>query len=519
MDSTVGLGGGVLARNALLNLLGFTLPLIVAVFSVPLVIRGLGTERFGILALVWAVTAYSSVFDLGFGRATTKFVADAIEQSDEHRVGTIVSTSILVQASLGVLSGVLLVAASPFLSERLLKVPPYLIATTRLSFCIAAVSVPTLLISGSLRGVLEAAQRFDLVNVIRAPLNAANFLLPLAGVRLGWDLPEILASMVTFAGLAMVAQYLMCKHLFPSLRFSRRFPLAELRRLARFGGWVSVSSVASPLLVYLDRFMIGSLRSVAAVAFYAAPYEIVTRLWIVPTSLVTTLFPAFSALQSRSEFGVFTTLVARSVKYLLLVLGPLVIVLMVFGRDILRLWLGDDFSTQSTLALQVLALGVLLNSLAQVPYSLIQAVGRPDLTAKVHLAELPLHAVIVWRLVSAWGITGAAVAWSLRAGLDAILLYTVAWRACNISPAFLAANRLPQTLALLVVSASLAMGVYALPEPAWLRFPAFAAIVIAAGVAAWRYLIEAGDRARIARLVQPLHRLPLRSLHGGDEHQ
>ncbi len=519
MNPRVATGGGLLARNALLNLVGFGVPLIVALFSVPLVIRGLGAARFGVLALVWAVTAYSSVFDLGLGRATTKFVAEAIAQADVDRVGAIVSTSVMVQAGFGLLGGLLLVAVSPLLAERLLKVPPELTATARLSFCIAAVSVPTVLISGSLRGGLEAAQRFDLVNAVRAPLNAANFLLPLLGVVVGWDLPGILASMVIFGGVAMVAQYLMCKRVFPSLRFWRRFPISELRRLARFGGWVSVSSVAGPILVYLDRFMIGALRSVAAVAYYAAPYEMVTRLWIVPTSLVTTLFPALSALHSRSEFRGFQELVARSVKYLLLVLGPLVIILIVAGRDILRLWLGNEFAIQSTRALQLLAVGVLLNSLAQVPYSLIQAAGRPDLTAKLHLAELPIHTVIAWRLVSAWGITGAAVAWSLRAGLDAVCLYVLAWRACAVSPAFFAANRLPQALALLVVSGCLLMGVHFLPEASWLRFPASAAIVIAAGVATWRYLMDEGDRARIARLVQPLRRPPPGSVHGADERQ
>src|SRR5260370_18114194 len=108
MNPRVATAGGLLARNALLNLVGFGAPLIVALFSVPLVIRGLGAARFGVLALVWAVTAYSSVFDLGLGRATTKFVAEAIAQADVHRVVAIFSTTVMVQAGFGVLGGLLL---------------------------------------------------------------------------------------------------------------------------------------------------------------------------------------------------------------------------------------------------------------------------------------------------------------------------------------------------------------------------------------------------------------------------
>jgi O-antigen/teichoic acid export membrane protein len=54
--------------------------------------------------------------------------------------------------------------------------------------------------------------------------------------------------------------------------------------------------------------------------------------------------------------------------------------------------------------MQVLALGVLINSLAQTPFALLQGVGRPDLPAKFHLIELPVYVGIAWILVSQFGI-------------------------------------------------------------------------------------------------------------------
>jgi len=79
------ISGKLLARNTLLNFIGQILPLIVGVVTIPFVIQGLGTERFGLLSLAWVVLGYFAIFDLGLGRATTKFVAEALGRGDEKK--------------------------------------------------------------------------------------------------------------------------------------------------------------------------------------------------------------------------------------------------------------------------------------------------------------------------------------------------------------------------------------------------------------------------------------------------
>src|SRR5512145_213743 len=103
MDSTpsprLEIHGRHLARNAALNLAGQAAPLLVGVLCIPPVIAGLGAERFGLLALAWAVLGYFSVFDLGLGRATTKFVAEALGRGERHRLPALVGTAALSQAA------------------------------------------------------------------------------------------------------------------------------------------------------------------------------------------------------------------------------------------------------------------------------------------------------------------------------------------------------------------------------------------------------------------------------------
>jgi len=91
------ISGRLLARNALLNFVGQAASLVVGVVTIPIIIHGLGTERFGLLSLAWVILSYFSIFDLGLGRATTKYVAEALGKGEEEQMPRIVWTTVVVQ--------------------------------------------------------------------------------------------------------------------------------------------------------------------------------------------------------------------------------------------------------------------------------------------------------------------------------------------------------------------------------------------------------------------------------------
>lgn len=415
--------GAHLARNTALNLVGQVVPILVGVATIPYVVRGLGTDRFGVLSLAWALLGYVSLFDMGLGRATTKFVAEALGRGELDTLPPLVWTSLGFQFLFGIAGAFLVAALTPPLVGRVLKIPPGLLAETKTTFFILAASLPVVLATNGFRGVLEAAQRFDWVNYVKAPANVSVFLLPAAALPFGLKLPGIVLLLILARVAATLAYLALCLKQFPALGRSFALDSKLLRPMLAYGGWITVSSVVGPVLLYGDRFFIASMLSMTAVAYYTVPFEVITRVWIFPMSLVATLFPAFSTLSGGGADERLATLYARSVKSLLLILGPPVLLVMVYASTILRLWVGAEFAQKSTLVLQILALGVLIGSVAMVPFSLLQGLGRPDLTAKFHLLELPIYAVAAWYLVPAIGITGAAIAWTLRLLLDACLLF------------------------------------------------------------------------------------------------
>ena len=426
------IGPALVARNTVLNMIGLGLPMAVGVLALPFTIHGLGTERFGILSLVWVVVGYLAFFDFGLSRATTKFIAEALGRGDPEEVPGFLWTTVIAQGLLGLVGTALVVAATPLLVGRILHVPAGLRPEAQVSFVLIGISLTVVLVSASFRGALEAGQRFDLVNIVKGASSTLNYLLPLAGVWLGLDLRGIVALLLGARVLALVIWLWLCLKALPVLKGRPGFRRDRAPGLLIFGGWLTVSNVVRPVLTYLDRFLIGSLMNIKAVGFYVAPSEIVTKAGILPGSLILTLFPSFSAFQGREDHGKSRSLYAYAVKYMIIGVGPAAVLMVALAGPVLRIWLGAEFARTSTLVFQVLAFGFLTTSLSDIPLALIQGVGRPDLPAKLNLAEFLIFVPLAWASIKAWGIEGAAAAWTLRVTFEMTALFVMAARVGNV---------------------------------------------------------------------------------------
>ena len=241
-------------------------------------------------------------------------------------------------------------------------------------------------------------------------------------IPFGAGLASIILFLTILRFFAMLVYFKICFAPFPRSDLRPSFEREILKRLFRYGGWVTVTNIAGPLLMYADRFALGTLLSVAAVAYYTGPADMLNRALVVPASLGSTLFPAFSSLEAAGAMDKIEDLYARSLKYLIVAMGPLMLVIAAFARDILNLWLGPVFAANSSAPMQILAVATFLSALSILPYGLLQGAGRPDITAMFHVLELPLHLGLVWILVSRMGVSGAAIALSLRVLIDLALI-------------------------------------------------------------------------------------------------
>jgi O-antigen/teichoic acid export membrane protein len=413
--------GSLLARNTLWNLIGNAAPIVVAAVCIPNLIRSLGKDRFGVLTLAWALIGYAGLFDLGLGRALTKLVSEKLGTEREQEIGELFWTTQLIMMCLAFAGAVLLVCISPWLVSAALKIPAPLQKDSLRSFYALSLSLPLIISTAGLRGFLEAYQKFQLINFLRVPMGVFTFVGPIVVLNFSNTIFSITVALVAARTLAWIAHLLLCLRITPILAKDLRIRAAGAFSIIRIGGWMTVSNIIGPMMLYMDRFVIGALVSAAAVTYYATSYEVVTKILIISNALSGVMFPAFS-LASSQDTELAKRLYGRAMKHLMVVVVPLTLILIPLARPSLTFWLGAEFAANSFRVAQFLLIGTLALAFEALPFAFIQGSGRPDIPAKLNLVELPLYALGLYWLIQRYGVTGAAAAWALRALIDAVLL-------------------------------------------------------------------------------------------------
>lgn len=495
------------ARNATLSLLTEGWIFLVLVVAMPRLVASLGETSFGLFSLAWVIIGYLTFLDIGVSRAATKYISEHLAEKDIESAREIIRTALISNFILGLVGGLAVVTASPFLIHSVFKVSADLEHQAWLVFCIVGVSVPVLLMHGVLRAVLTSFQRFDWINSINALVTAIQWG---AACWLAWSGYGVSAVVLASVVARMVAAAAYAALMFRLVRGSGRsrgWGLVGLLKLLRFGGWVTVSQLVGPVLVFLDRILIASFVSLGAVTLYTVPYEAMTRLRIIPSSLVSTLYPALSERGTADETSNLQRLYEGSVRYLLLVLLPGIAFLVVLGPDILTLWMGGEFAKNTALVLRFLAVGTFANGLSYVAYTALQALGRPDLTGKFHLLELPAYVGICLFLIPRWGVAGAALASTLRFVLDAALLFWAAQRYCACSLRRVWMQCMPIAVVGTLLGAIM-LGIQFFLHPQMVRLGAGLIAVALYFLASWWFVLNDRERPVIARALSMFRQEP-----------
>jgi O-antigen/teichoic acid export membrane protein len=207
------------------------------------------------------------------------------------------------------------------------------------------------------------------------------------------------------------------------------------------------------------------------------------------------LFPAFAESFARDRART-AQLFDKGVRAVVLVIFPVSLVLVTLASEILRVWVGAEFSHAGSAVLQWLAVGALINSVGYVGFAVLQGVGRADLTGKLNLVELPFYVVTIWILATRLGLAGVAMAWTLRVFLDTLALWIMARRSVASDRKLL---HTPVTT-WLVMGLALLVGAL-LPG----TVPRVAYVFACAAVylpVAWFGLVTAGERDTVRRMLR-----------------
>ncbi len=479
--------GTGLAGNTLILTAGTLVQTVVALVTVPLYLSELGEERFGVFVIASIVVAYFGLLDRGLNAGVQNEVARLGDDAETR--SRIVWTAAVFNAGVGIAAALGVFVLGEILFTWVIELPDDLRTESTAALPEIAASVPFVAVAAVFQGALMARGRVATVSVLDTLRLLALQLLPLAFVYWkGPDLRWLAIGVLLALALSSVGYFLACLRLALAPHIWARPNREDAVRLFHYGKWITATSVLTPILDLSDRVVIAMVRGASAVTAYAIPYNLTSRLTIIPFNVVRVMFPHFSAVGTADSRALGVTALAAVAA----VTAPAAVLGSMLSGPFFEWWLGGDVAKEAAPIAAVLFAGFWINGLGYVPSTLLQAQGRPDTPARFHALELVPFLVVLALGVHFAGPIGAAAAWSCRALADALLLLTVAslgwWR-----------NRVLLATAALVALAAVCGAVFA-SEPVVLVAVGTPLIVLSL-IGAW-LLTPVDYRAKLWRVVR-----------------
>ncbi|MFC5526636.1 lipopolysaccharide biosynthesis protein [Rhodanobacter ginsengisoli] len=404
-----------LRTNILANYAGQVWMALMGVVFIPLYIKVLGMEAFGLVGLMLSIQALSMLFDLGMGGVLNRELARRAHDSRAaHTLDDLVRTFewLVWPIALMIVTAVWL-ASSP-LANRWLHPEQLSRAATAHAIAIMGLAValqwPSSFYANGLSG-LERQPALNLINAGFATLRGAGVL-----AVLYWVSPTISAFMWWYAAMgacqSLVSAATLWRMLPTNPQRRAAFRAEELRAAGRFAGGLVAIMALAVMLSQLDRIVISAMLPLAELGYFSLAMSIAAGMGRMIQPMFNALYPRYSRLVSLRQQESLTHLYHLSNQCLAVVAAAVAAVLIVFGRDVIYLWTGNPATAAKlALPLSILVAGTALNGLMNLPYALQLAHGWTRLAVGANLVALALGIPFCIWAVAHHGIVGAAWLW------------------------------------------------------------------------------------------------------------
>jgi O-antigen/teichoic acid export membrane protein len=397
------------------------------ILTTPYVVHRLGPGPYGILAMVSVLAGQLGVLHLGVGPAATRRIAETRGQGGSDTHAAVLWATALLSLGAAVLVASAFLAVAPWAWTHRFKSSELVVAQALTAMVPSAIVVGAQPLLSAVAGGLAGEERFGVLNAWRLGHGLARMTAAVAAVFAGGGPREVLWAHAGVDFVALIVGFAA----WPALHRSVSRPLLgrALAGLLSVGVPFAGAGLLASLLIDAEKLAVSMARSIEDFTYYTLPFNAVFRLTMFAGALSNVLFPRLASVAAAGDHAGARELVRRgtrlSVASMSFVLAPII----ASAPELIGLWLGPSFAERSTLPARILLVALLANTAAYAYNSAIRARARPASLIWLYAAELPLHLVAVFFMVRAWGITGAALAWGVRAIVDLAGHYFLASRA------------------------------------------------------------------------------------------
>lgn len=409
-----------LKKNILANYLGQGWTALMGLAFIPLYIKYLGIEAYGLIGLFAVLQAGLSLLDMGMtptlGREMARFTGgshSAQSIRDLLRSIEIIAVAVAVLIAGGVALG------SNWIATDWLKADTLPIDVVAQAFAIMGLVTALRFVEGVYRSAIVGLQRqvlFNVVNSVMATLRglgAVGILVWVSPTIEAFFLWQVVVSIAMLAILGITTYASV-----PKGERGGRFSLKALRGVWRFaGGMVGITFLAL-LLTQVDKILLSKLLTLSEFGYYTLAATAAGALYVLIGPITQAFYPKFCELHARGDTVALADSYHKGAQLVSVIAGSAAIVLILFAETFLRLWTQDaELAGRVAVLLSLLTLGNLLNGLMWIPYQTQLAHGWTSLTVKVNIVAVAIIVPAILWAVPRYGAVGAAWVWvALNAG-------------------------------------------------------------------------------------------------------
>ena len=408
--------------GSLWNIGGQMAVMTASLLATSFVIRLLGTELYGVWALIVLIIGYATQGDFGMGIASTRFGSQAFAQDDGNGESRIIWTafgiamipSLLVSASL-------LIFAKPLINDAL-KIPVYLQSQAYWALVLAAFCF-TFRVAGNIFNTPQIVRlRMDINASIVSGLIVLQVLITPLAIWMWGGLFPAAVTVTVCSFLTLILLFIASQRLLPGLKHPKiDFTLAK--PMIRFGGSLLLSSAAGIILGTIEKPLLARYASVTTLAHYAVATTLANVMSVFPIAVSQSLLPAFTRLYTSGDKTALKALYNRAIRGNLLWVLPMAFFLCIIAKPFFTLWAGEEFGRAATTPLYILVVGLVIDVFSYVPYILLQASGRATVIMKIYWLQMIPYILLLIFLTSFYGAEGAAAGLSLKILIDAVIFF------------------------------------------------------------------------------------------------
>ncbi len=382
--------------------------IIVGVFISPYILHHLGDDAYGLWVLIFSITGYYGLFDLGIRSSIVRYVAAYTAKRDYAELSRLLSTALLTYSGIGAVAIFVTLGGSLFV-DSIFRISPDFLHTARLLFLLVGAAVALGFPVGVFGGVLEGLQRFYLLNSTSISATLLRALLIVLALRHGYGLLTVALITVSMPLISGLVNAIVVLGILPVRLSFGNFNRENVRRIATYSSSTLIFMVASRLRFKTDAMVIGTFVSAAAVTYFAIGSRLVEYAVEVVTGLAQVFVPMSSESDATGDLVGLRKIFVSGNRACAFVILPMSATLIILGKSVIEAWVGPRYVATSYPVLLVLVIPFTLMMAQGASGRVLFGMARHRTLAIVALLEGAANLFLSIFLVRRFGILGDAM--------------------------------------------------------------------------------------------------------------